>query len=109
MKKRFLLKLLLTLIAIFFGYILFILYIIGGDTKDYEKACSPYIPVLGQYHQRHGVYPSILERKQSKMDFNLSLEECGYQLLDDGNFSFYFSEGLGVGGYNSANGQWWHD
>ena len=105
MKKRVLLKLLLMLVAIFFAYILFVIYITSGDTKHYEEDCSPYIALLADAYNENGAYPSTLEGNESKV----TLEECGYQLLDDGNFSFYFSEGLGVGGYNSADGQWWHD
>jgi hypothetical protein len=105
MKKGFLLKLLLTLVSIFFGYILFILYITSGDTKHYEEECASFVPPLESYRKEHGSYPSNLELKDSIT----TLEECGYQVLEDGTFRFYFSEGLGVGGYSSVDGQWWHD
>ncbi|HIP50714.1 MAG TPA: hypothetical protein EYG94_01385 [Campylobacterales bacterium] len=106
--KRPLLKLLLFLVFSFFAYIVFILYITSGDTKEYEKHCSKYIPILETMYKRTGSYPQNLKVEKSKLDFKYSLQKCGYS-IDNDKFMFYFSAGLSVGGYDSKEDRWWHD
>ena len=107
--KKLLLKLLLFLVLLFFTYIVFMLYIISGDTKEYKKQCSKYIPILEKIHKETGSYPKTLEIEQSKLNIPYSLEKCGYVVLKNGEFKFYFSEGISIGGYESKDNIWWED
>jgi hypothetical protein len=109
--KKLLLPLLTFVIFAFFAYIIFILFIISGDTKNYENSCSKYIKPLNDYKQSHNNYPTRDEAKRLNLNFEYSLEECGYNIANDNKdeFHFYVSEGLGVAGYDSTKNKWWHD
>ncbi|CAA6815792.1 MAG: Unknown protein [uncultured Sulfurovum sp.] len=111
MKKNLLLKIIFALILSFVSYITFINYFISDGFRNYKSYCSQFIIDLEYYREKHHKYPqNLLELAGGKTGFNFRYnpKDCGYQSSEEA-YTFYYSEGLGVGGYDSKTKEWWRD
>ena len=108
--KKLLLSIFILLLLAFIAYIAFIMFIVSGDTQHDEKICSQYIEPLNKYKHDNNSYPTLQEAKKMNLNFELSLEDCSYQIdKSKENFYFHLSNGLSVAGYESKTSKWWHD
>ena len=111
MKKNLLLKVLLWLVFIFFVSITSIGYFFTDGYRNYKDYCSEFIPNLEYYYKEHHEYPkTLLQLQGGKTGFNFrySTNDCGYSASKD-SYTFFYSEGFGVGGYDSKTNRWWVD
>ena len=78
--------------------------------RDYKPYCSHFIPLVDAYYLANHRYPDTLAVIDDKRMSNIRYEahKCGYQ-SDKKSYSFYFSEGMTLYGYNSVSKKWWQD
>ncbi len=108
--KKYFLELLLWLGVVFFIFEIGVFYLLSDGFRDYKPYCSHFIPLIDNYYLQNHKYPNSLSVVDDKLIYNIrySPKGCGYT-YDKDSYSFYFSEGMTLYGYDSITKKWWQD